>query len=462
MTEQGFLYHKERKVLHSFRSVVGLALLMAVVPAQADHWPQFRGPNGDGLTTEKNLPSTWSSEKNVRWKVAIPGEGWSAPVVWGKRVFITTSILEKQLAPDAPTARGEARKPPNAIYRWEVHCLDQETGKTLWKQVALKAKPRLGKHRDNTFASETPVTDGRHVYAYFGMMGVFCYDMDGKLVWKRDLGAYTMQAGWGTSSSPVLYKDSLIVQVDSEDQSFIVALDTKTGKDRWRVKREEVSTYGSPIIWKNNKRTELVTPGLIVRSYDPSTGNLLWKLDAGGGRASSAPVVSGDTLFVGTEDRSTSTYRRKGNGPGGNLFAVKAGASGDITPAKGKSSSEGVMWSRKKAGPDMASPLVVDGKVYVLARRRGTISCYNAKTGEPVYQSQRLAGAKGFWASPWAYDGKIFCLSAGGTTFVVKPGKTPEILSKNVVNERAWACPAIANGELLLRSDGYLYCIKAE
>ncbi len=432
--------------------------LTSVLLARAENWPQFRGPNANGLTKEKNLPNSWSSSTNIKWKVKIPGRGWSAPIVWEDKIFVTTAVPEGNPKFVKPP-EGQSRKPPNIFYRWEIHCLDRSSGKPLWKRVALRAKPRTPIHKSNTYATETPVTDGKRIYAYFGMTGLFCYDFKGNLIWKKDLGAYPMWAGWGTSSGPALHKDLLFLQVDNEKSSFLVALDASTGKERWRKNRKgEVSNYATPIIWENSKRAELITAGLIFRSYDPTTGDLLWQLDMKGGRACASPVAVGDVLYIGTEDRTNSPYKRQGRGNGGFLFAVQAGTSGDITPSEGGTTNSGVLWTQPRSGPEMASPVVFEGFIYIPSRRSGIIRCHDAKTGKLIYR-ERLPGAGAFWSSPWAYSGKMFCLDAYGSTYVLKAGPKLEIIQRNDFGETCWAPTAIAGGNLFIRGAKHLYCI---
>lgn len=529
---------------------------------RGDDWPQFRGPGSSAIADTK-LPAEWGAEKSVLWKAKIPGTGWSSPIVWGDRVFVTAAVTDNQRKPQAgggfgggggppfgggpgggrgfgappqpgqilpatvqeqlkvsaeqkkqleelqaevndklakvlndeqkkqlkdsagggPGGGGPGRggfgggggRPPDAVYRWQVFCLDRATGNVVWKQLALEAKPRIATHGSNTYATETPVTDGERVYAYFGMHGLFCYDFAGKLVWKKDLGSHPTQMGWGTASSPVLEGERLFVQVDNEENSFLVALDRKTGDELWRSPRSERTTWGSPIIWKNKQRTELVTPGSQkVRSYDPNNGQILWELSLGGGQCSATPVGDDSHLYFGMAARGggfgggpggppDGGGRRGGPGGGGgssSLFAVKAGASGDITPKDGASTSTGVAWSQPKAGPAMASPLVYQGYVYILEQNGGMVSCYDAKTGKPAYQRERLPGARSFWASPWGSDGKVFCLDDAGTTHVLQAGPEFKVLGKNSLDAMVWASPAIAGGALFLRSVDHVYCIK--
>jgi hypothetical protein len=440
--------------------IVSAAVALGTLPAEAGNWPQFRGPQGSNVPAEAQLPSDWGQNKNIAWTYKVEGKGWSSPIIWGDKVFITTAVSEggseEQAAGESSGGgrrRGGGRRtPPDTEYRWEVHCLDLGTGKAVWKRVAFKGKPRIATHRSNTYASETPVTDGERIYAYFGMTGLCCYDLDGNFVWKKDLGVYPMQSSWGTSSSPVLYGESLYLQIDNEEESFLVALDHKTGDERWRVARDEKSTWSNPFVWRNESRTELVTVGVKVRSYDPGTGDVFWKLNLGGGRCIATPAADRKTLYVANEER---------NG-GGTLYAVKAGASGDITPKAGESTSAGVVWSTPKAGIAMASPLLYQGNIYAVDRRNGMVSCYDATTGEAVFSRERLPDGKALWATPWGYDGKVFCPDQEGTTHVLRAGKAFEVLDTNTLDDFFWATPAFASGTIVLRGVENVYCIREE
>ena len=439
------------------------ALTLACLPAAAwaADWPQFRGPNGAAVSAEKDLPAEWGADKNVAWKAQAPGYGWSSPVVWGDKVFVTTASSEKQNRPSGGFGPGgfgrggfgRDRQPPDAVYKWEVYCLNAADGKVLWKQTAAEHKPTIPIQASNTYASETPVTDGERVYAYFGMTGVFCYDFDGKQVWTKDLGSYRMGMGYGTASSPALDGDRLFIQCDNEEKSFLAALNKKTGEELWRTERSENSGWSTPLVWKNKERTEVVCVGSRrVRSYDPATGKQLWELGGMSGQCHASPVASDEMLYVGTGGGF-------GGGGGRPLFAVKAGASGDITLKEGAASNDGVAWYLPQAGPAMASPLLYDGRLYVLDQRGGQLSCYDAKTGERVYR-ERLSGARGFTSSPWAYEGKIFCLADDGRTFVVQAGPDFKVLGENTLDEMTWSSPAVAGGAVFLRTIDHLYCIK--
>ena len=459
-------------------------------PAAVDaNSPQFRGPRGDGVAYGTNLPVTWSATTNVAWTCNIPGKGWSSPVVWGDRVFVTSAIGPGSIeAP--PEVRGLAENTRGVAtsdeHQYMLHCVDWSTGKLLWSRCAHKGVPPGSIHPKNTYASETPVTDGERVYAYFGMVGVFCYDMAGRPVWSRDLGAYRMFANWGTASSPALEAGRLFVLCDNEQRSFLVALDSRTGDELWRVSRDERSTWSTPIIWRNSVRTELVVMGgSFNRAYDPAKGKELWRCASerslgaavgrsragnppprrgspgaegrggskpGSGGCKSSPVADGDLLFAGM----SSTVSDQELGP---MWAIKAGASGNISLRQGETSNTGVAWFREDAGPHFTSVLVHGGRLYVFpAHIREPLNCFDAKTGKTIYQVS-LPGAAGFKTSPFLCDGKIFCIDEDGTCFVVDSGPDYKLLARNRIQEMTWSSPAIVGNSLYLRTVTALYCI---
>ncbi len=456
-------------------------------------WPEWRG-DGKGVSVEKNLSLTWGTHHNVRWSVGVPGYGWSCPVVAGDKVFVTTAVSENQ-APPINNGPPSGLPAPDAYFRWQVLCLDRASGKVLWQQTAAEHKPAEGNHPSNTFATETPITDGQHVYAYFGNVGMFCYDLSGKLVWSADLGAFKTFANWGTSSSPVCDGTRLFILCDNNERSFLIALDKNTGKEVWRVPRDERSTWSSPILWRNVQRAELVCMGSnYIRSYDPVSGRELWRLASehsialsgggrsglpgpppgssrssgsgasgpgkppakggtsggGGGKAASggcksSPVANKDLLYVGMSSRN----------PGqefGPLWAVKAGAIGDISLKEGQTSSAHIAWFRSDAGSHFTSPVLAGDLLYVFpAHAREPLTCLDAKTGTTLYQHD-LEGSRGFKSSPCAVDGKIFNTDEGGTTFVIEAASTFKLLHKNTLEEMTWSSPAIAGGAVYLRT----------
>jgi len=465
---------KRKKITGSLRwncvvpkgCVLAVAVLLAGpgITAVADQWPQFRGIRTDGVA-ESSHPAEWNETQNVAWMIRLKGEGWSCPVVWDNQLFLTEAV------PIEPGRAGDDRKPEEyrggggtrrddltkITYRWQVVALDAQTGSEQWRKTAREGRPVMPRHSSNTYATETPITDGKRVYAYFGMMGLYCFDVDGNLLWNKDLGSYTMRAGWGTSSSPILFDEKLYLQIDNEQQSFLVALEAATGNEIWRVTREEKSQYSSPIVWQNSKRNELIAGGMVYRSYDPETGDLLWQLDMEKGRSSATPLAKGDRLYVGTEFRN----RGGADDGGGFLFAVKPGGTGGISLREGETESEFIAWKVARSGIQMASPVLCQGHLYLLERRSGVAHCIDAATGEKVYQ-KRIPGARAFWASPWVQDGKVFCVDTSGTTFVLSGGPEFDVIGENEIDELTWSTPAIANDALFFRTATRLFCIKPQ
>jgi outer membrane protein assembly factor BamB len=433
--------------------LVPMVSLVLVAPACAeDNWPQFRGPHASGTSTDKGLPTTWSTTHNVAWKLDIPGRGWSSPIVWGDKVFLT-AVLREDKGEDPKKGLyfgGERFKVPTDEHRWVVYCIDRRKGSILWERVAHRGVPTSTVHLKNSYASETPVTDGERVYVYFGNVGVYCYDLAGNPVWSQTLGSYKTRLGWGTAASPVLHQDRLYIVNDNEEKSFLVALDKKTGKQVWRVERDEKSNWATPFVWENDQRTELVTAGSgMIRSYDLE-GKLLWELGGMSKIAIPTPCSGHGLLYL------SSGYVLDAARP---LFAVRPGASGDISLKKGETSNAYVAWSQRLGGPYNPSPVLYGDYLYVLYDG-GRVSCFDARTGKPIYDKERLDDSPAFTASPWAYDGKVFCLSEDGDTFVVQAGPEFKVLGKNSLSEMCLATPAIADHALFLRTMGKLYRIQ--
>ena len=450
--------------------IISCSLLVYSFTPSSSNWPQFRGPENNMIATGTNYPSEWNDSLNVIWKADLIGAGWSSPIVLGDKIFITSAFLEKAAPasakpaqptpPPAPAAPGAPQGPPppqiednsytQEVYRWELTCFDLKSGKELWRQVAHHGNPSIKKHEGSTYACETPVTDGERVFAYFGMTGVYCYDLDGKLLWQKDLGTFKTLNGWGTGSSPVVYKGILYIQVDNEENSFMVALDAETGAEKWRVDRDEKTNYSTPVIWNNRFGAELVTLGKSARAYDPANGNLIWELKMGEGMAIPSPVYNNDHIYLG-----------KAGGPNkpGILFSVKAGSKGDITPADSGLVSSGVEWTLRKTGVANPSPLLFNGLIYLLSGRGGEIYCLNAATGAQVYK-EKVDKVGACWASPWIQGDKIFFYDEKGTTQVIQVGKEFKVLSQNTLNDKFWASVAITSDAYIFRGVKKLYCVK--
>ncbi len=453
--------------------VMGLMLAAPALSAGGqEQWAQFRGPSAGDIPDDPRLPERWSETENVAWSVDVPGLSWSSPVVWNDHIFVTTAIS----AGDEPAPVKGLYDPGDDYgsrsstneHRWMLYDINFETGQIRWQSELHTLAPPIARHLKNTFASETPVTDGRRVYVYLGSIGlVTALNMSGETVWRHDIGAFETFGGFGSAASPVLHNDRLYVVNDNTTQSFMVAIDTNTGEELWRVDREEPGqNWATPFIWENELRTELVTSGTGgIRSYDLD-GELLWEIHGMSGLTIPTPFSKHGLLYL------SSGY------PGGGLrpvYVVRPGASGDISVwpadlirtgiASGfpgpKESTEYVAWSYPLLGTYNTSALVY-GDYYYTLLDRGFLVCHDALTGDEVYGRQRLEIGNGFTASPWAYNGKLFLLSEDGDTYVVEAGPEFEILHKNSLNEMSLATPAVVRGSLLLRTQSKLYRIAKE
>jgi outer membrane protein assembly factor BamB len=436
----------------TFIVILAASLFLAPDVFAEVNWPQFRGPSA-GVAEDSILPDTWSTTQNVAWTVDIPGRGWSSPVVWGNRVFVTSAIG----AGDSETPKkglyfgGNRDKPSDKTHLWMVYCIDFNNGKILWERLAHQAVPKHSLHIKNTYASETPLTDGERVYAYFGNIGLFCYDMDGRELWSKEFGNFKIRYNWGTAASPVLYKDWLFIVNDNDEQSFALALGKITGNQMWRIDRDEKSNWATPYIWENQKRTELITCGTgKIRSYDLN-GELLWELGGMSSITIPTPFAKHGLLYI------SSGYVGDKKRP---IFAIRPGAQGDITLKDDQSSNEYIAWFQKQGGPYNPSPIVYGDYFYVLYDR-GMVSCYDARTGSEIYSKQRIAAdAKAFTSSPWANNGRIFCLSEDGDTFVIQAGPEFKLLGRNKLEEMCMATPAALRGSLIIRTMSKLYRIS--
>lgn len=431
-----------------------LVLVAAGLSQAESNWPQFRGPEARGVAEDGGLPDRWSATDNVEWKTDLPGRGWSSPIVWGNRVFLTTvvNLGESEEPKKGLYFGGNRLAPPDSIHQWKVLCLDLETGRIVWERQVHEGKPASSIHLKNSFASETPVTDGERVYALFGNVGLFCFDLDGNPVWEKTIKSRRTRFGWGTAASPVLHGDRVYIVNDNDEESYLLALDKATGEEVWRTPREEKSNWSTPFIWENDQRSEIVTPGSRgVRSYDLD-GTLLWSFKGMSSITIATPYESEGLLYI------SSGYVGDKRRP---LYAIRPGANGDISLAEGESSNEWIAWSHPQAGPYNPTTLVYGGRLYVLYDQ-GALACFSASDGAVIYERERIPEARRFTTSPWAYGGKVFCLNEDGVTFVVKAGDQLELLHTNPLadDDMGMATPAIAGDRLLIRTSARVYCIR--
>jgi len=436
---------------------VTMLLAVPVVAQKAINWPSFRGAYATGIAENQNLPETWDGEKgvNIKWKTRIPGLAHSSPVVWADRVFVTTAISSRATATFKPGLYGDGdASDDRSPHEWKLMCLDKRTGKVLWDRVAYQGVPLEKRHIKSTYANATPATDGRYVVAFFGSQGLYAYDLTGRLIWKQQLGrlnagAYDIPSyEWGTASSPIIFKDLVIVQCDQQQGSFIQAFDIRSGKSVWKTAREELPSWCTPTIYPGKNRTELITNAPnFIRGYDPSNGKELWRLGGSSKITAPTPVFDGDYIVVAS-----------GRRPEMPLFVIRAGATGDITLPEGKTSSQHVLWSRQRVGPYMPTPLIYRGYLYIL-RNQGILSCYELASGEEKYTERIPHQGSGFSGSPVAADGKIYLPSEDGDIFVVTAGPSFRLAGKNPVGQLLMATPAISDGIMFVRAEHELFAI---
>jgi outer membrane protein assembly factor BamB len=430
--------------------LLALVFINATSAKNSANWPQWRGPDGLGVSTEKNLPTQWSANKNIKWKTPIAGRGHSSPIVWGNRVFVTTAV-EGPVVPGAKAVKhtldGKEFMHPDSIgadrkHLFKVIAIDRSTGKIVWEQTAFEGTPYDDRHRKSSYAASTPLTDGKHVYAFFGTEGLYAYDMKGKLAWKADLGKLGT-VGMGTGTSPILYENLVIVQCDEEngEASFIVALDKKTGKEVWRTPRKVQVSWSTPLLVRTPNRAELITVGYeTIVSYDPATGKELWRHKGVESNAIPSPVANGETVFI------------VAGFPTKIAMAIPLGGSGDL--------GDKATWKYEKGTAYVPSPILYGDHLY-LTTDRGILTCLDAKTGELKYEGGRVPIPATFTASPVAFGDKILLTSEDGDTFMVKAGAKHEILGSNSVGEPVYASPAMADGYIFIRGEKNLYCIGA-
>jgi len=419
----------------------------AVLSAQ--NWPSFRGPSASGVAEGKEPTAVkWnaSTGENILWKTPLAGVAVSSPIVWGDRVFVSTAVSSDPSSGIRTGLYGDVEPAKDVSkHSWKLVALDRRTGKVLWERVAHEGIPKTKRHPKSSQATATPVTDGRHVIVSFGSEGLYAYDIDGKLLWTKDLGVlnagwfYDPDYEWGVGSSPIIWKNLVIVQCDIQKNSFIAAFDVTTGQPAWRTAREEIPSWSTPAIFEHDGRAELVTQATtFIRGYNPESGKELWRLGGNSEITIPTPIVGPGVIIV------TNGYR--GVQP---IFAIKPGASGDITLKGDATTNEFIAWSTNRGGPYIPTPVIYGDLLYVLAIN-GVLAAYDVKTGQRVYQ-ERVAGGGSFSASPVAADGKLYLTSEDGDIFVVRAGPKYELLATNPMSQVIMATPAIANGVIFIR-----------
>ena len=415
----------------------------------SEHWPTWRGPERTGFAPRADPPLQWDGAKNVRWKAALPGRGASTPIVWGDRVFLTTAIdTGTQADPrdvPKPDARGNPKTmPPRTYHEFVVLCLDRSTGQVRWRQTAVRAVPHEGHHETHSYAAASPTTDGQRLVISFGSRGVYCYDLDGALQWKRDLGRMITRYGWGEAISPALQDDTVVVTWDQEVGSFIVALDARTGATKWKADRDEPTSWATPLIVPFGGSTQVVVNGTNrIRSYDLETGKVIWQCGGMTVNAIPSPVRSGDQVIV------MSGYR------GSMACAIPLDSAGDVTETKR------VAWRHDRGTPYVPSPLLHGNRLYFTQANTGMLTILNAKTGKPLLERERLPSLTSLYASPVGAAGRVYFTGRDGTTVVLKDADKLEVLATNRLGEAVDASPALVGKQLFLRGRDHLYCIES-
>lgn len=435
--------------MHTIILTVALAMTgqssAAADPSVLENWPQWRGPLGTGVSPVGDPPIEWSEDKNVQWKIELPGRGHSTPIIFGNRIFLTTAV------PFGPKLEPRKSGRPGAHdnlaisqrHRFVAMAIDRQSGKTLWQKTLNDALPIEGAHYTASLASASPVADSEHVIAFFGSHGLFCLDHAGTVVWGKDLGQMHTKHGHGEGASPALHGSTLIINWDHEDESFIVAIDKATGKERWRKPRKEVTSWATPIVVEQNGKAQVIVCGTSrVRGYDLSDGSILWECGGLSANIVATPVYSDGVVIAG------SSYEKRA------MLAIRlAGASGDITD------TEQVIWSRRRGTPYVPSPLLYDGALYFHAHYQSVLTRLNAKNGEENPGPFRLPGIGNVYASAVGAAGRVYVTDIEGTTLVFTNEDKPRILARNVLDDRFNASAAIVGQQMLLRGEKYLYSI---
>lgn len=421
------------------------------------NWPSFRGPQAAGIAEHQNLPDRWDPKtgENILWRTPIPGLAHSSPVVWGNSIFVTSAVSSDPKASFRPGLYGDGdASTDRSQQRWTLYALDKRTGKVQWERVAHQGVPVDKRHIKSTYANSTPATDGRIVVAWFGSQGVYAYDVSGRLLWqvdlgRLDLGAYDIPTyEWGPASSPIIWNNLVILQCDTQSDSFLLALDADTGKTIWKTEREELPSWGTPTVATTSTGPVLVANAPnYIRGYDPRTGKELWRLGGSSKITAPTPIFSDDMFAVVS-----------GRGPERPIFVVKAGARGDLTLPEGKSTSEAIVWSRTGRGSYMPTPLIYDGILYVLGNN-GLFDAYNLRTGVEVYRQRLPVVGSGFSASPVASDGKIYLSNEDGEMLVIAAGQKFAHIATNSMGEMLMATPALSDGVMYVRSSASLFAV---
>ncbi|QEG39626.1 outer membrane protein assembly factor BamB family protein [Roseimaritima ulvae] len=427
-----------------------------VAPTSAEDFTRFRGVDATGVANDHPaLPSRWNKTENVAWVADVPGQGWGSPIVVGNRVFVSAVVAdEENIKPKGGLYLGKGvRDPAKGMHHWMVYCFNLTTGKELWRHQAYAGRPVVPRHPKSSYAAETPTTDGQRLYVLFGDLGLYCYRLEGDLLWSQPIEPKKTNMDYGAAASPVVHNGQVFVVYDNKEASWIASFDAQTGNQRWITKRDETMSWATPLVWQNDKRTEIVVPGQrFNRSYSLD-GKELWRFD---GNMSvlviPSPFAAHGMCYI------SSGYVGDAHRP---TFAIRPGAQGKIATEGEFGDSDFIEWYQPKASPYNTTQIVYGDYLYTVYDQ-GFMTCHNALTGEEVYGKRRFSPKGSFTSSPWAYDGKVFCLSEHGLTYVIKAGPEFEILNTNPLDELCIATPSVVDGKLLIRTLTKVYCITRD
>ena len=426
------------------------AVAQTVDDSMSKNWHQWRGPEANGVSQTATPPIEWNEGKNIRWKVAIDGNGSSTPIVWEDKVFLLTAIDTGIVDPSLPKPEDQPDrvfgiKFPNTTYRFVVLCLDRETGKELWRRTATENIPHEGHHGDNDFASASPTTDGERLYCWFGSAGLHCYDLDGDKLWERDLGRAYMEASLGEGCSPVVHDGKLVIVRDQQRQSYIEVMDAKSGETHWKADRDEPNAWATPRVVEYRGRTQVITAASnMVRSYDLNTGEIIWQCSGLTGNVIPSPVIEDNLVYC------MSGYQ------GYSLLALPLSAEGDV------SKEDAIVWKKDRATPYIPSPLLYDGMLYFNQSNQAILSCLDSKSGDIIMDRTRLDGLSRMYASPVGAKNRVYVTGRNGTTLVLLRSSELNVLAKNQLDDQFDASPALVENQLLLRGREFLYCISED
>jgi outer membrane protein assembly factor BamB len=436
------------------------ALLLALCgagDATAQNWPSFRGLRAGGVGDGQDLPIRWNADEglNIAWRTFIPGLAHSSPVVWGDRLFVTTAVSSAGDDSFRPGLYGDGTAAGDrSVHQWKVYALDKKTGAVLWDRVAFEGRPKEKRHIKASYANASPATNGEYVVAFFGSQGLYAFHADGRFAWKRDLGHLDVGAydapdyEWGPASSPILFEDKVIVQVDTQKEDYLLAVDVATGETVWKAERDELPSWGTPTVCPGPDRVELVTNASnFIRGYDPRTGKELWRLGGSSQITAPTPVCEQGLIVVAS-----------GRRPEKPIFVIRPGATGDITLRDEETASDDIVWSRRGRGSYMPTPLVYRHYLYVV-QNQGILDCYELETGKQIYRQRLAHRGSGFSGSPVAADGVVYVPSEDGDVFAVRAGPDFEVLARNSLGELLMSTPAISDGRIYVRAHHHVFAI---